>query len=47
MRYFKQLYLLVIITALSCLPLKAEVTVKDLLFDESKPFHLKIIDVIP
>ena len=47
MRYFKQLYLLRIITALSCLPLKAEVTVKDLFFDESKPFHLKIIDVIP
>ena len=47
MRYFKQLYLLIIITALSCLPLKAEVTVKDLFFDESKPFHLKIIDVIP
>ena len=47
MRYFKQLYLLVIITALCCLPVKAEVTVKDLFFDESKPFHLKIIDVIP
>ena len=47
MRYFKQLYLLIIITALSCLPLKAEVTVKELFFDESKPFHLKIIDVVP
>ena len=47
MRYFKHLYLLIIITALSCLPLKAEVTVKELFFDESKPFHLKIIDVIP
>ena len=47
MRYFKQLYLLISITALSCLPLKAEVTVKELFFDESKPFHLKIIDVIP
>ena len=47
MRYFKQLYLLIIITALSCLPLKAEVTVKELFFDESKPFHLKILDVIP
>ena len=47
MRYFKQLYLLVIITALSCLPLKAEMTVNDLFFDDSKPFHLKIIDVIP
>ena len=47
MRYFKQLYFLVFITALSCLPLKAEVTVKDLFFDDSKPFHLKIIDVIP
>ena len=47
MRYFKQLYLLIIITALSCLPLRAEVTVKELFFDDSKPFHLKIIDVIP
>ena len=47
MRYFKQIYLLIIITALSCLPLKAEVTIKELFFDESKPFHLKIIDVIP
>ena len=47
MRYFKNLYLLIIITALSCLPLKAEITVKELFFDESKPFHLKIIDVIP
>ncbi len=47
MRYFKKLYLLIIIAALSCLPLKAEVTVKELFFDESKPFHLKIIDVIP
>ena len=47
MRYFKQLYFLIIITALSCLPLKAEVTIKELFFDESKPFHLKIIDVIP
>ena len=47
MRYLKQLYFIVIITALSCLPLKAEVTVKELFFDESKPFHLKIIDVIP
>ena len=47
MRYFKQLYLLVIITALSCLPLKAEMTVNVLFFDDSKPFHLKIIDIIP
>ncbi len=47
MRYFKHLYFLIIIIALSCLPLKAEVTVKELFFDESKPFHLKIIDVIP
>ncbi len=47
MRYFNQLYFLVFITALSCLPLKAEVTVKEFFFDDSKPFHLKIIDVIP
>ena len=47
MRYFKRLYLLAFISALSCLPIKAEVTVKELFFDDSKPFHLKIIDVIP
>ena len=47
MRYFKRMFLVVIITALSCLPLKAEMTVQELFFDNSKPFHLKILDVIP
>ena len=47
MRYFKQQILVVIISALSCLSVKAEITVKELFFDESKSFHLKIIDVIP
>ena len=47
MRYFKRLFLVVIITAISCLPLKAEMTIDELFFDNSKPFHLKILDVIP
>ena len=47
MRYFKQQILVVIISALSCLSANAEITVNELFFDESKPFHLKIIDVIP
>ena len=47
MRYFKQQILVVIISALSCLSANAEITVEELFFDESKPFHLKIIDVIP
>ena len=47
MRYFKRLFLGVIITALSCLPLKAEMTIQELFFDNSKPFHLKILNVIP
>ena len=47
MRYFKLKILVVIISALSCLSAKAEITVNELFFDESKPFHLKIIDVIP
>ena len=47
MRYFKQQILVVIISALSCLSAYAEITVKELFFDESKPFYLKIIDVIP
>ena len=47
MRYFKQRILVVIISALSCLSANAEITVEELFFDESKPFHLKIIDVIP
>tara|TARA_Y100000768_G_scaffold184587_1_gene138201 strand:+ start:192 stop:794 length:603 start_codon:yes stop_codon:yes gene_type:complete len=41
------MFLVVIITALSCLPLKAEMTIKELFFDNSKPFHLKILSVIP
>ncbi len=47
MRYYKKMFLVVIITALSCLPLKAEMTIKELFFDNSKPFHLKILSVIP
>ena len=48
MRYFKRIILGVIVSALSCLPLYAsDITVKDLFFDDSKPYHLKIIDVIP
>ena len=47
MRYFKRIFLSVILTALSCLPVKAEMTIEKLFFDNSKPFHLKILDVIP
>ena len=47
MRYFKRLLLLIIITALSCLPVKAEMTIEELFFDNSKPFHLKMLEVIP
>ena len=34
-------------SAFICLPVKAEMTLKELFFDESKPFHLKILDAIP
>ena len=47
MRYFKQIILVVILSAFICLPIRAEMTLNELFFDESKPFHLKILDVIP
>ena len=47
MRYFKRLFLGVILSALCCLKVNAEVTVKDLFFDTNTPFHLKILEVIP
>ena len=47
MRYFKRLFLGVILSALCCLKVNAEVTVKDLFFDNNTPFHLKILEVIP
>ena len=47
MRYFKRIFSGVIITALTCLPLKAEITIQELFFDNSKPYHLKILDAIP
>ena len=47
MRYFKKIILVVIMSAFICLPVKAEMTLKELFYDESKPFHLKILDVIP
>ena len=47
MRYFKQILLVVILSAFICLPVRAEMTLNELIFDESKPFHLKILDIIP
>ena len=47
MRYFKRMFLVVIITALSCLPAHSEMTIEKLFFDNSEPFHLKILKVIP
>ena len=47
MRYFKRIISGVIISALTCLPLKAEITIQELFFDNSKPYHLKILDAIP
>ena len=47
MRYFKRMFLLVIVTALSCLPIRAEMTIEKLFFDNTQPFHLKILEVIP
>ena len=47
MRYFKQIILVFILSAFICLPVRAEMTLNELFFDESKPFHLKILDVIP
>jgi len=47
MRYFKRMFLVVIITALSCLPAHAEMTIEKLFFDNSESFHLKILRVIP
>jgi len=41
------MFLVVIICALSCLPVKAEMTIEKLFFDNSQPFHLKILKVIP
>ena len=47
MRYLKQIILVVILSAFICLPVRAEMTLNELIFDESKPFHLKILDIIP
>ena len=47
MRYFKRLLLVFILSAVSSLPVNAEITIEDLFFDNSKPFHLKMLDVIP
>ena len=47
MRYFKKIILVFILSAFICLPVRAEMTLNELFFDESKPFHLKILNVIP
>ena len=47
MRYLKRIFLVVIITAISCLPAHSEMTIEKLFFDNAEPFHLKILKVIP
>ena len=47
MRYFKRIFLVIIFTTTISHTIKAETTIEDLFFDDSKPFHLKILDVIP
>ena len=47
MRYLKKMFLVVIIIVLICLPIKAETTIEELFFDNSNPFHLKLLKVIP
>ena len=47
MRYFKRIFLGVILSAICCLKVNAEITVKELFFDKEIPFHLKILEIIP
>ncbi len=47
MRYFKRIFLVIFLSSLISHSIKAETTIEDLFFDDSKPFHLKILDVIP
>ena len=47
MRYFKTIILVLIISAITCLPVRSELTIEELFFDDSKAFHLKILDAIP
>ena len=47
MRYCKTIILVIIISAITCLPVRAELTIEELFFDDSKAFHLKILDAIP
>ena len=47
MRYCKTIILVIIISAITCLPVRAELTIEELFFDDTKAFHLKILDAIP
>ena len=47
MRYFKRIILMLIFITLTSLSLKAELTIQELIFDNSQAYHLKIISAIP
>ena len=47
MRLYINLIFTVLFFTLNCLPAKAEITLNELIFDETKPFNLKILDAIP
>ena len=42
----KQIYVIIILLILSKIS-SAEITLENLIFDDSKPFHLKILDSLP
>ena len=46
MRYFKRMFLVVIICALSCLPVKAEMTIEKLFFDKDELVQVLILTKI-
>ena len=47
MRYFKRIILMLIFITLTSLSVKAELTIQELIFDNSQAYHLKIINAIP
>ena len=47
MRYFKRIILMLIFITLTSLSVKAELTIQELIFDNSQAYHVKIINAIP
>ena len=47
MRLSVSVFFIVLFSSITSLGIKAEMTINELIFDDNKPYHLKILETLP